>query len=219
MLASVRLSLPLMGPFARQLGHPSGPLGRLITNGLNVFNKAVMAGSIAALQAQPGDQVADIGFGGGYGLQALLGQVGPHGHVYGIDVSTTMITKAHKRFEEYLANDRLRLIEASMRDLPIEAATFDGVVTVNTIYYIEDQELTESFAEVARVLRPGGKFVVGAADSSYIESTPWRDGLIKRSRAEVEAIIEQAGFTTSDHRRVGESDRAFHVYVAERPSP
>ncbi|WP_324198497.1 hypothetical protein [Nocardia brasiliensis] len=76
MLGLVRLRLPLMGPFARQLGFPTGWWGRQITNGLNVFNRAVIDGSIEALAVRPGEHIADIGFGGGHG-PADIARSGP----------------------------------------------------------------------------------------------------------------------------------------------
>ncbi|GAA5079866.1 class I SAM-dependent methyltransferase [Nocardia iowensis] len=214
MLAGVRIWLPFMGPFARQLGFPSGWWGRRITNGLNIFNRRVMEGSVAALKASSGETVADIGFGGGHVLAILLDQVGAHGRVYGIDISPTMIAQAQRRFEEFISTDRLRLVEAPMRKLPFGDAILDGVVTVNTIYYISDEELAASFTELARVLRPGGRLVVGAADPAFVQATPWRDGLINRPPTEVIALIEGAGFVVHEDLRIGESERAFHVYVA-----
>ncbi|WP_433574107.1 class I SAM-dependent methyltransferase [Nocardia brasiliensis] len=214
MLGCVRLRLPFMAPFARQLGFPTGWWGRQITNGLNVFNRAVIEGSIAALEARPGEHVADIGFGGGHGLRILLDQVHEEGCVYGIDPSSTMIAAAQKRFGEALEQKRLQLIQASMREMPFEDGVLDGIATVNTIYYIADDELPASLSELGRVLRPGGRLVVGAADPSYIEAAPWRDGLINRPPARVVDFMQEAGFTVHEDRRIGESERAFHVYVA-----
>ncbi|GAA5104964.1 class I SAM-dependent methyltransferase [Nocardia iowensis] len=214
MLAAVRIWLPFMGPLARQLGYPSGWWGRRITNGLNIFNRRVMEGSVAALEAAAGETVADIGFGGGHGLAILLDQVGPNGRVYGFDVSPTMIAQARKRFGDFITKERLHLVEAPMRKLSVDDASLDRVVTVNTIYYIDDEELGTSLLDVARALRPGGRLVVGAADPSFIEAAPWRDGLINRPPAEVIALIEGAGFKVCEDRRLGESERAFHVYVA-----
>ncbi|MFD6155072.1 hypothetical protein ACFWF7_16680 [Nocardia sp. NPDC060256] len=71
-----------------------------------------------------------------------------------------------------------------------------------------------SLAEVSRVLRPGGRLVVGVGDPSYIATTPWRNGLLNRPMTEVAGLIEEAGFNIQDHRRIGESDKAFHVYIA-----
>ncbi|MFI6217647.1 class I SAM-dependent methyltransferase [Nocardia brasiliensis] len=218
MLGFVHLRLPFMGPFARQLGFPTGWWGRQITNGLNIFNRAVIDGSIAALAARPGEHIADIGFGGGHGLRILLDQVHENGCVFGIDPSSTVIATAQKRFEEVIEQKRLQLIQAPMREMPFEDGVLDGIATVNTIYYIPDDELATSLCELGRVLRPGGRLVVGAADPSYIEAAPWRDGLINRPAVQVVDFIQRAGFTVHEDRRIGESERAFHVYVASTPT-
>ncbi|MFI7001410.1 class I SAM-dependent methyltransferase [Nocardia sp. NPDC050175] len=215
MLAVVRLSeSTFMRRFAQQLGLPSGGYGRLVTRVLNIANRPLMAGSADALAAAPGSRVADIGFGGGYGLKILLDQVGEQGTVYGIDLSSTAIAQAQRAFRRPVDAGRLQLIQAPMKQLPIPDGGLDGVVTVNTIYYIPDSELRLSLAEVSRILRPGGRLVVGVGDPSYIATTPWRNGLINRPTTEVVGLIEEAGFGIQDHRRIGESDKAFHVYVA-----
>ncbi|MFR9750911.1 class I SAM-dependent methyltransferase [Nocardia sp. 004] len=206
----------LMAGFARQLALPTGATGRAVTRLLNVTNRALMDGTAAAIHASPGDAVADIGFGGGHGLRYLLEAVGNNGTVYGIDLSETVIAQARKMFHDPIANDRLKLHHGSMDALPLPDAGLAGVVTANTVYYIDDEALAASLKEVARVLAPGGRLAIGAADPAYHAALPFRDGMISRSEQEITKFLEDAGFTVTDHRRVGESERAFHVYVGTR---
>lgn len=139
-----------------QLAHPSGVVGLLIGRVLNRANSGPIIGTLAALDAAPGATVADVGFGGGLGLRVLLDQVGESGVVYGIDPARVAITNVRYRFRREIAQGWLRLERAPMSRIPLPDNSLDGVTTVNTIYYIPNDELTDSLRELARVLRPGG---------------------------------------------------------------
>ncbi|WP_306355813.1 MULTISPECIES: class I SAM-dependent methyltransferase [unclassified Nocardia] len=205
-----------MAGFAKQLALPSGRVGLAVMRLLNVANRKLMDGSVDAVSAAPGQRVADIGFGGGHGLRRLLGQVGPTGIVHGVDLSADAIAQAQKTFRNKIRDGRLTLHHTSMDALPFDDKSLAGVVTVNTVYYIEDEPLAASLAEVARVLEPGGRLVIGAADPAYQAGLPFRDGMISRTPEQIQGFMEAAGFSVTDHRRVGDSDRAFHVYVGTR---
>lgn len=205
-----------MAGFARQLALPTGAVGVAVTRLLNVANRSLMDGTAAAIDAQPGDSVADIGFGGGHGLRYLLEAVGPQGTVYGIDLSPTVIRQAEKRFRGPIGNGRLELHHGPMDLLPFADVSLAGVVTANTVYYIPDELLAASLKEVARVIKLGGRLALGAADPAYHARLPFRDGMISRTEAEITKFLEEAGFTMTDHRRVGDTERAFHVYVGTR---
>jgi len=101
-----------------------------------------------------GQVAADIGFGGGVGLRLLLEQVGPKGHVNGVELSLTMLKASERRYRAASAEGRLALQAGSIGDLPLENESLDGLITVNTAYFVEDLE--GAFREIARVLRPSG---------------------------------------------------------------
>ncbi|OBA54587.1 hypothetical protein A5789_21780 [Nocardia sp. 852002-51101_SCH5132738] len=215
-MAAVKASNAFFRQFAAQLGQPSGLSGRLIGHLLNKANSGPVNGSLDALAAAPGTTVADIGFGGGRSLSVLLDQVGETGVVYGIDPSRTVIAGARRRYRRAITRGRLRLEQASMSRIPLPDNALDGAATINTVYYIPDVELIESLQEVARVLRPGGRLVVGLGDTDYLRTLPWQEGMLLRPLTEVTEFIAAAGMTITDHRRVGSSWRAFHVYTAVR---
>ena len=155
---------------ARQLGHPSGWRGRLVGRALNKGNRTLVEAAIGATGVGSGQTGADIGFGGGVGLRLLLDQVGPTGRVHGIDVSTTMVDQAGRAFRDQCAAGTLTLAVGSMTRLPLDADVLDAAITVNTVYFIEDVEA--AFRELARVLRPGGRLVVGVADPEAMARMP-----------------------------------------------
>src|SRR5690242_19852618 len=152
----------VMAGVAKQLGHPSGLRGRLVGAALNRGNRRLVASAAQALQPDGASAVADVGFGGGVGLKLLLDSVGPAGRVHGVEVSETMLGQAARRFGRDVGTGRLSLHSASMTELPFADGELDGVITVNTIYFVAD--LAPAFAELARVINSSGRLVVGLAD-------------------------------------------------------
>ncbi len=205
---------------ARQLGHPRGLPGRLIGARLNRGNRTTVAEAVDALSLTPGTVAADIGFGGGVGLELLLAKVGDTGHVHGVDVSTTMLAGAARRFRRDIGAGRLHLHRASMVKLPLADESVDGVVTVNTIYFVAD--LAGAFAEFARALKPAGQLVVGLTDPAAMAEMPFAaHGFRSRSVSEVTDVLRDAGLSVEDDRRHGAGPYPYHLLVCRlttRPS-
>lgn len=98
--------------------------------------------------------VLDVGCGEG-ALSLELWQQGAK--VIGIDPAEEMITAARKRAES--AGAEIRFLRAQAEDMPFKEAQFDRVVAKTILCFVEDP--TDVFAEMARVLRPGGCLVIG----------------------------------------------------------
>ena len=205
----------LLAGFARQLGHPDGWRGRLVGRGLNRGNRATVTIAAELTGVVAGGRAADLGFGGGIGLRVLLERVGAGGHVDGVDVSETMLGAARRTFRDEISAGRLTLHPATMIDLPLDTASLDALITVNTIYFVED--LGRAFGEIARVLRPGATAVVGLADPVAMARMPFTaHGFRLRDVSEVSALLQRSGFPTVRDVRAGEGPRAFHLLVATR---
>ncbi len=99
-----------------------------------------------------GGRVLDAGCGSGVNLQWLIDQ-GAH-EVVGIDVSAKMIEIAAR---EAIPNVSLFIADMSHPLDLLETDSFDLVLSSLVVHYIEDQQAF--FAEMARLLRPGGRFV------------------------------------------------------------
>ena len=156
----------LLRTLSRQLGGPSGPLGSLVARMLNKGNGPEIAAAVAALDLTGSEEVADIGFGGGLGLDLLLEQTRGGGRVHGVDPSQDMLKRARKAHSAQVAAGRLTLHEARMESLPIGDGDLDGWISLNTIYFVED--LPRAFAELRRVLAPSGRGVLGLADPQWM---------------------------------------------------
>jgi arsenite methyltransferase len=162
----MRVPQPLMPALARQLGRPSGPVGRFVARRLNKGNRPLITPTVEALDLRPGEVGGDIGFGGGLALELLLNRVGPSGRVIGVDVSPDMVRRAAARFTDA----RLRVYQGSITALPLPDASVDAVSSTNTVYFVDD--LAKAFTEVARVLSAGGRFALGIGDPDMMRAMP-----------------------------------------------
>lgn len=201
---------------ARQFRQPSGLFGRLVGRFMNRANARFTAGAIEALDPKPQNHVLEIGFGGGVGLRRLLSIV-PRGTIAGTELSDVMLTQAERHFASAVEEGRLRLVRATVEQLPFDDATFDGVVTVNTVYFWSDLE--QGAGEVLRVLRPGGRFVLGIRPPADMRRLPLtRHGFTLREPEELEEGLRQAGFTEVRSRTHEDGRWGYICVVADKPT-
>lgn len=76
---------------------------------------------------------------------------------YGVDISQPIVTQARRAFGE--AETGLRSALGDVRDLPFRDASFDAIYSMGTIEHFDETE--QAVAEIARVLKPGGRAIVG----------------------------------------------------------
>lgn len=104
------------------------------------------------LEALPGGLALEIGHGPGHMLEHRLRTGQP---TVGLDLSRQMSRIAQRRLQR--AGLRLNLVRARTEQLPFAASWFDGVLSTFPSDYILDPQ---TLAEVGRVLKAGGTFVV-----------------------------------------------------------
>ena len=102
---------------------------------------------------QPGQTVLDLGSGGGIDCFRAAQQVGPAGHVIGVDMTPEMIDRARRNAQQLgLTNVEFRLGE--IEHLPVADASVDVIISNCVINLVPDKR--QVFREAYRVLRPGG---------------------------------------------------------------
>jgi SAM-dependent methyltransferase len=102
------------------------------------------------------------------------------------------------------------LHRASLDRLPLPETSLDGLVTTNTVYFLDD--LTQVFAEMARVLARSGRAVVGIGDPEAMAKLPFTGyGFRLRAVDDVLASARAAGLELRSHERVGDGARPFHI--------
>lgn len=95
--------------------------------------------------------------GSGRGGTALLLHKAFGCRVDGVNISTYQNTFARRQAEEHGCADRVRFHERNMASTGFPDASFDCVVTNETTMYVDPHE---TFAEFARILKPGGRYVL-----------------------------------------------------------
>jgi SAM-dependent methyltransferase len=112
---------------------------------------------LAFADIEPGQTVLDLGSGAGLDLMLAADRVGSAGRVIGIDMTQEMVDKARENVTKagYTNIDvRLGVIE----DLPLPDSSVDWVISNCVINLSTDK--ARVFNEVARVLKPGGRFSI-----------------------------------------------------------
>jgi ubiquinone/menaquinone biosynthesis C-methylase UbiE len=115
------------------------------------------------LPAGEKDTVLDLSCGSGWFARHLASEFLPNGHLIGIDLSPKMI-EAAKESNSDLSNVRFEVARAEK--LPLDDASVDHVVSVESFYYYPNQ--VTAGHEMFRVLKPGGTFFV--AMNYYLEN-------------------------------------------------
>jgi ubiquinone/menaquinone biosynthesis C-methylase UbiE len=106
------------------------------------------------------DRVLDLGCGIGNVLIALSERTSFEYPAVGVDVSPALIELGRREIHRADMDDRIRLLVAPATSLPFDEATFDLVLTSHVIKHLDDEALMRAFHEVARVLQPGGRFLM-----------------------------------------------------------
>ncbi|MGH3977729.1 MAG: class I SAM-dependent methyltransferase [Pseudonocardiaceae bacterium] len=138
-------------------GHPSGILGRIGGALMAWGNGEQERWAVEQAGLGPGDRVLAVGHGPGLGVQLAARAVAPGGQVVGVDPSAVMRQMATARCSGAVADGVVELREGTAERTGCEDASMDAVISVNNVML---WDLAAGFAELVRVLRPGGRLVV-----------------------------------------------------------
>ena len=113
----------------------------------------------AVAELRPGETVLDLGSGGGIDVLLSAQRVGPTGKAIGVDMTDEMLDLARRNTAEAGATN-VEFRRGTIEDLPFEDGTIDVVISNCVVNLSGDKGAV--LAEIARVLRPGGR--VGISD-------------------------------------------------------
>lgn len=154
---------------------------------------------IAVAELREGEAVLDLGSGGGIDVILSAKRVGPAGKAYGLDMTDEMLELARRNASDAgVAN--VEFLRGYIEDIPLPGGTVDVVISNCVINLSTDKP--KVFAEMHRVLRPGGRLGISdivASDELSPEQRAERGSYVgciagALSFAGYRAGLEDAGF-------------------------
>jgi SAM-dependent methyltransferase len=184
---------------------------------------------VGLLGARPGDRVADLGCGTGASLVQVAPDLGGGGVAVGVDASAAALARTADALAPTVAAGAawVLLVQSDLKDpLPFRDAAFDRVLSQNVLEFVPDP--VRLAAEAGRVLRPGGRLVLGHSDfdtlvfaSENLQLTrrlvraycdaqqPWMDAVDGTIGRRLAAIAGRAGLEVLDVQAQVVLDRSF----------
>jgi len=145
-------SFPTGRAWAQELGYPEPELDRVPEASVASF--AGVANHWQHGHVQPGEIVLDLGCGAGTDLLIAAQMSGAHGGAIGIDMTTSMLDRA-RTSAHAMGLTNIELHQSLIEKLPLAAESVDVVISNGVIDLVPDKDVV--FAEIDRVLRPGGR--------------------------------------------------------------
>lgn len=143
------------GVLAKVAGYQRDELAKLPADA--VVNSFGCGNPLAFSDVRPGEVVLDLGSGAGIDLLIASEKVGPTGRVIGVDMTDAMIERARANIASAGATN-IEVRKGLIESLPVESASVDWVISNCVINLSPDKPRV--FAEIVRVLRPGGRMRV-----------------------------------------------------------
>ena len=193
---------------------PTGLGGSIMVSMMNMGHRALADWGFSFLPLAPDAAVLDCGCGGGANLEVLLKRC-PSGSVTGLDYSPVSVKKSQSVNQAAIQAGRCTVLQGNVMALPFEPEAFDVVTAFETVYFWPD--LAQSFREIHRVLKPQGKFFLcNECSGKTQQEKKWTDiidGMTIYSSAELQALLESAGFHALD---VQQNDKGWLCILAEK---
>jgi SAM-dependent methyltransferase len=177
---------------ARQSRCPSGLLGKLILRIMAGETAPENAVALDLLDLRASDSALDIGFGHGRSLAELARRCG--GLVAGVDISPNAVATALRGFRALVERGSMEVRRADGETLPFADGRFDKALSIHTLYFWKNPE--RCLTEIARVIKPGGRFVLGfrpRSDTRAVADLP-ASVYTFYDPPEVAALLDRAGF-------------------------
>ena len=148
------------------------------------------------------DAIIELGCGGGRNANALLKRY-PDAKLKAVDYSALSVEKTKAYNRELIGAGRCAVLQGDVKALPFADGSFDLATAFETVYFWPGLETC--FAEVCRILKPGGTFLIcnesDGTDETGLKFEKIIDGMKCHTVEELSSALKAAGFssTTVDH--------------------
>ena len=194
----------LLKKFFAQTRKPNGVLGKMMINGMNKGHAKVADWGLSHLQTIAPSEMLEVGCGGGRNARALMKKY-PSAKMTAIDYSEVSVGKANEYNAEEIKNGRCKVQQGNVSALALPEEKFDLATAFETIYFWPGLE--KCFAQVVKVLKPGGVFMIvnesDGTDEASLKYEKMIEGMKCHTIEEIETALRTAGFSKvgSDHHK------------------
>lgn len=186
----------MLAKFFSNARKPKGFLGKIMIAGMSIFHEPVALWGLSHLNIPEPSDIAELGCEGGKNIRDLLDKF-PKSRVTGLDYSPLSIEKATARNKDMISSGRCTLIEGDVSSMSFEDNSFDVATAFETVYFWPG--LVKCFAEVRRILKDGGHFLIVSESDGQDAASKWFkqyiDGMNMYTPQEIEDALTSAGFT------------------------
>ena len=186
----------LLKRFFNQTRKPEGVLGALMLRGMNSGHGELADWGFNHLPTIRPVRIVDLGCGAGRNAGELLRKY-PDSHVTAIDYSALSVEKATAYNKKSVDAGRCAVRQGDVSDLKLPNESFDLATAFETVYFWPGLE--RCFEQVARVLKPGGLFLIcnesDGLDAAGKKFEKIIDGMKCYTPQQLAAALETAGFS------------------------
>ena len=182
--------------YVSQTRKPEGTLGKMMLSGMNSGHAKMADWGLAYLTVSSPEEIADLGCGGGRNAGELLKKY-PGAKVTAVDYSELSVAKAREYNQAMINAGRCKVMQGDVSALIFDDASFDLVTAFETIYF---WNIEKSFAQVHRVLKDGGYFMICNESDGTDEASKKFESIIDGMRCytpeQISAALRAAGFSS-----------------------
>lgn len=199
---------------SNQLKKPTGDAGREVAKALNDSNRRLYDLSFEMVDLEPNHRILEIGFGNGIHFPKYF-KLEPKVTVVGVDFSEDMCREAKTHNTDLIHLGKLSIHCTDTSSLPFPDASFDLVVAINVIYFLDPPEL--HLKEIHRILKTGGLFLIGFRPRHSVEHLEFtKQNFILYETVELRQLAEENGFEvvkekTNTYQKVSVDETEFEV--------
>lgn len=185
----------LFNDFINQTRKPEGFLGKMMVNGMNGGHAKLADWGMSHLTKIDPKEIVEIGCGGGRNAGELLRRYST-ANVTAIDYSEVSVAKATSYNQKMIEAGRCIVKQGDVSQLDLSEESFDLATAFETIYFWPSLE--KCFAEVARVLKSGGVFMIvnesDGTDEASLKYEQKIEGMKCYTGEAIEEALKAAGF-------------------------